>query len=162
MTWNEVVSNSSLAELPFKIETNEFGQVVLCRPKLVWHSIYQEAIQGLLRKHLKGGRVPPECPIETRKGVKVADVAWMSIGFLRAHLGEDAFLSAPEICIEVISPSNTINEIKQKRKLYLERGALEVWTCDLKGNVQFFNADGELEQSSLAPKFPKLITLDLE
>jgi Uma2 family endonuclease len=161
MTWHEVVSNPDLAGLPFKIETNEFGQVVMS-PASAWHSIYQEAIQALLRKHLKGGRVPPECPIETRKGVRVADVAWMSLKFLRAHLGEEAFLSAPEICIEVISPSNTVNEIKQKRKLYLERGAIEVWTCDLKGNVQFFDAQGELEQSVLAPKFPKLISLDLE
>ena len=161
MTWHEVVTNPDLAGLPFKIETNEFGQVVMS-PASAWHSLFQEAIQGLLRKHLKGGRVPPECPIETRKGVRVADVAWMSVGFLRAHLGEEAFLSAPEICIEVISPSNTVSEIKQKRKLYLERGALEVWTCDLKGNVQFFDADGALEQSVLAPKFPKLISLDFE
>jgi Uma2 family endonuclease len=161
MTWHEVVSNPDLAGLPFKIETNEFGQVVMS-PASAWHSLYQGAIQVLLRKHLKGGQAPPECPIETRKGVKVADVAWMSLDFLRAHLGEEAFLSAPEICIEVLSPSNTVSEMTQKRKLYLERGALEVWTCDLKGKVQFFDADGELEQSVLAPKFPKLISLDLE
>ena len=95
MTWHEVISNSSLAELPFKIETNEFGQVVLSRPESAWHSLYQGAIQVLLRKHLKGGQVPPGCPIGTRKGVKVADVAWMSLEFLRVHLGEEAFLNAP-------------------------------------------------------------------
>jgi hypothetical protein len=29
MTWHEVVSNPDFAGLPFKIETNEFGQVVM-------------------------------------------------------------------------------------------------------------------------------------
>lgn len=161
MNWRDVTTNPQLANLPFKIETNEFGQVVMS-PATAWHSLYQETLQVLIRKHIKGGRVPPECPIETSKGVKVADVAWMSREFLREHVGEDAFSSAPELCVEIISPSNTTEEMDQKRALYLERGAKEFWTCDLKGHVRFFNADGELEASNLAPKFPKRVTLDVD
>ena len=34
---------------------------------------------------------------------------------------------APEICVEVTSPSNSKEEIEHKTELYLAKGALEVW-----------------------------------
>jgi hypothetical protein len=43
MTWQEIVNNKDLANLPFKIETNEFGQVVLRSKKF---------IQGIYQSHL--------------------------------------------------------------------------------------------------------------
>jgi Uma2 family endonuclease len=158
VTWREVVVHPSLVDLPFKIETNRFGQVVMS-PATSWHGLYQGAIQDLIREHIQGGNVAQECPIQTSDGVKVADVAWLSPPFLKAHLSEDVFSSAPEICIEIVSPSNTALEIKTKRLLYIATGASEVWTCDLKGNMRFFDESGELEASRLAPGFPTLVLL---
>ena len=158
MTWREVVVHPSLVDLPFKIETNRFGQVVMS-PATSWHGSFQGVIQDLIRIHIAGGNVAQECPVQTSDGVKVADVAWLSAAFLKAHLSEDVFLSAPEICIEIVSPSNTALEMKAKRLLYLEAGAAEVWMCDLKGNVRFYDSSGERETSSLAAGFPDLVTL---
>ena len=158
MTWREITENPILANLPYKIETNEFGQVVMS-PAKAMHGLFQGVIQNLLTHLIDGGQTMPEAPIETRLGVKVADVAWLSKDFLLAHLEEDAFSAAPELCIEVISPTNTQKEITQKRKLYFEAGASEVWTCALTGQIRFYSVAGELEQSSLTPKFPKMISV---
>ena len=161
MTWQEIVENPSLAGLPFKIETNEFGQVVMSPTKYL-HGIFQARLSRLLETHLPNGIVSNETAIETRKGVKVPDVAWSSFAFFELHREEFALSSATEICIEVISKSNTVREIATKRKLFFERGALEVWTCDLEGNVHFYDAQGELERSLLAPKFPTLVLLNTQ
>ncbi len=158
MTWREVVAHSSLADMPFKIETTGFGQVVMS-PATSWHGLFQGAIQDLIREFIVGGSVAQECPVQTSDGVKVADVAWLSSEFLKAHLSEDVFLTAPELCIEIISPSNTALEIRTKRLLYLSAGATEVWTCDLKGNMRFYAHSGELESSVVAADFPKLVSL---
>ncbi|HUP80104.1 MAG TPA: Uma2 family endonuclease, partial [Pirellula sp.] len=45
---------------------------------------------------------------------------------------------APEICVEVRSPSHTPSEIQTKRYLYFEAGAEEVWICELDGLIEFY------------------------
>jgi hypothetical protein len=57
----------------------------------------------------------------------------------------------------VIRPSNKSEEIEEKILLYFAAGALEVWTCDLKGRMQFFDPLGKLKISKLVPEFPKLV-----
>ncbi len=70
-------------------------------------------------------------------------------------MGDRASCSvAPEICVEVVSASNTAEEMAHKRKLYFEAGAAEVWFCDEQGAVQFFSVKGTLKRSRLCPKFP--------
>jgi Uma2 family endonuclease len=64
---------------------------------------------------------------------------------------------APEICVEVLSDSNTENEMAEKRHLYFARVAREVWVCDTGGRLRFFDADGEIKTSALAPAFPQQI-----
>jgi Uma2 family endonuclease len=158
MTWQEIVNNQDLANFPFKIETNEFGQVVMSPRKYI-HGIYQAHLASLLEQFLTNGITSTETAIATRKGVKVPDVAWSSYAFFNAHRDELELSEAPELCAEIISPSNTVKEISSKRKLFFERGALEVWTCDLNGNMCFYDVDGELEVSKLAPEFPKSIEI---
>jgi hypothetical protein len=74
MTWQEIVSNKDLANLPFKIETNEFGQVVISPTKYI-HGIYQARLVELIKQFLMNGITSTETAIATRKGVKVPDVA---------------------------------------------------------------------------------------
>ena len=54
-----------------------------------------------------------------------------------------------EVCIEVLSPSNTQSEMDEKRGLYFARGANEVWLCDEQGNLSFYDCTGLLPSSSL-------------
>lgn len=68
---------------------------------------------------------------------------------------------APEICIEVLSFSNTSSELEEKQMPYFSVGAIEFWVCDENGNMTFFDANGPLTASILIPEFPykvKIIT----
>jgi Uma2 family endonuclease len=60
---------------------------------------------------------------------------------------------APEICVEVLSEANTEDEMQEKRYLYRDAGANEVWVVDQERHVRFFGED-EREHSALAPDFP--------
>jgi Uma2 family endonuclease len=156
MKWQEVCEHPSLKDLPFKIELNERGQLLMT-PVKVYHSLYQGKIAALLRQHIDGGEVLVECAIATGKGTKVADVAWISAERLAPIKNEVECPVAPEICIEVLSDSNTLAEMNQKAYLYFAQGAEEVWICNPQGGMRFFNAQCELNNSILAPAFPKQI-----
>ena len=56
--------------------------------------------------------------------------------FQRKKYGEVTPLKvAPEICIEILSPSNSNTEIVDKIDLYLAKGAKEVWIVDESGKI---------------------------
>jgi Uma2 family endonuclease len=150
MNWQEVCAHPSLRNLPFKIELNEWGQVVMS-PTKIYHSNFQARIARRLPEE---GEVFTECAIKTAKGTKVADVAWASDERAAIIQDETAASIAPEICVEILSTSNTSDEIKEKRTLYFAAGAQEVWTCNKKGVIKFYDHAGELKQSRLVPNFP--------
>ncbi|MBT9096879.1 Uma2 family endonuclease [Methylovulum psychrotolerans] len=156
MNWQEVCEHPSLRDLPFKIELDEYGRVIMC-PVKVYHSLLQVRIAVLLERLLQKGAALSECAISTSKGTKVADVAWASSEVLRIIKTEAEASVAPEICVEIISASNTAREMAEKRQLYFEAGAQEVWMCDEKGAMSFFNADYPLLHSVLVPQFPEKI-----
>ncbi len=96
----------------------------------------------------------PSLPVATPEGVKVPDVTWASDERLEEmdETGDPPTI-APEICIEVMSGSNDWDEMKEKRELYREAGAEEVWVVTEEGEVYFF-ADEELQASGIAKEFP--------
>jgi Uma2 family endonuclease len=75
--------------------------------------------------------------------------------------GQVCFPKAPEICVEVLSPSNTEAEIREKMRLYFDAGAQEVWWCSQTGVMTFFGpaASKPLHGSKLCPRFPKQVKL---
>ena len=156
MDWQEVCEHPSLQDLPFKIELNERGEI-LAFPLTVIRSAYQGAIGFLLGYLRRDGNVLIACAIHTIKGTKVADVAWASTARFQQIKDETECSIAPEVCIEVLSLSNSDSEIQEKRRLYFDRGAVEVWTCEADGAMHFYNAAGRLEQSVLFPSFPQQI-----
>ncbi len=115
--WEEVLCDPRLCDLPYKVETNRYGQLVMT-PHKPLHSGYQGMIVELLRAHLATGVIAPELAIATEDGVKVADVAWMSAGLWSQIKTESAATRAPEICVEVLSDRNTLPEIERKAPLY--------------------------------------------
>jgi len=157
MNWQQVSEHPSLQNLPFKIELNERGQILMS-PAKVAHSAYQGEIEYFLRSILKKGKTLPECAIWTRKGTKVADVAWVSQQRFSTIKHETECSIAPEICIEVCSDSNTNEEMEEKRQLYVEQGAKEVWICE-NGHINFYNAQQKIEKSALVPEFPNRIDI---
>jgi len=158
MRWEEVCEHPSLRDLPFKIELNEHGEIVMNAVKVI-HSLYQGEIEFLLRSLLKTGKTLPECAIKTERGTKVADVAWASPDRVRTIKYETECSIAPEICVEVHSSSNTDDEMDEKRRLYFASGAIEVWLCK-GGAMSFYGLDGKMERSSLVPGFPLKIEIE--
>jgi Uma2 family endonuclease len=150
MQWQEVCEHPSLQNLPFKIELNERGQILMS-PVKVYHSAFQGKISRLLPDN---GIVLPECAIKTTKGTKVADIAWCSEQRFKIIEREAECSVAPELCIAVISSSNTKIEMEEKRQLYISAGAIEFWVCNEEGAVMFLDADGQLKNSKLVPSFP--------
>jgi Uma2 family endonuclease len=154
--WNEIVRDPALRDLPYKIETNARGHILLI-PHTAHHSDQQGDVMDLLRQYAPSGLVRPEFPICTEKGTKLPDVAWITKG-RREEMREtgDPPTLAPEICVEVMSDSNDWDEMHEKRALYLQAGAEEVWIVSEDGNVHFF-AEEELGASDIAPEFPKKV-----
>ncbi len=152
MTWEEVINDPILRDLPFKIELNRFGQILMS-PASNKHGIIQYATgRAIERKKRKPkGTIITECSVQTSDGVKVADVAWASDDFMAEHGEVTPYEKAPEICVEVVSPSNTKEEIKTKVELYLAKGALEVWVVNDKKQFKFFTHTGEIKKSRLIP-----------
>ena len=160
MNWQEVCTDPLLRDLPYKIELNEWGQIVMS-PASSRHSILQGLLIDALNRLKTDGLVFPECPIQTFKGVKVPDVVWVSSRFLSEHGEENPFSLAPEICIEVLSPSNTPQEMQEKCELYFARGGLEVWICDEQGGLQFFDCKGQIPASRIFPGITQIESIHL-
>jgi Uma2 family endonuclease len=161
-TWEAICNDRSLQDLPYKIETNRYNQIVMS-PASFWHSDYQGEISGLLREMLKGGRAVVECAVQTSDGMKVADVAWISKARRASHRKAVSLPIAPEICVEVASDSNTRAELTEKMRLYFEAGAEEVWFCDEDGRMEFFtkaSAPEPVPASVMCPGFPQQIDTD--
>lgn len=152
MQWQDVLADKSLQDLPYKIELNERGNIEMS-PASLMHSRLQGKLTAILSKEL-GGEVFTELAIKTRLGVKVPDIAWGTEDYFRQHCDDICATVAPDICIEVLSPSNTMAEMQDKILLYLEAGAVEVWLVEPHGLIRFFNAAGEQKNSS----FTKNIT----
>lgn len=150
MQWADVIEDSTLQNLPYKIELNEWGNIVLS-PASNRHGLLQAELAGLLREQKTDGKVLTECSVNTYKGVKVADIAWGSDEFFSKNGINTPYDEAPEICIEIISPSNSVAEMQEKISLYLSKGAKEVWLCGDDGALEYYSYRGRMEKSELYP-----------
>lgn len=145
MRWADVLVDRSLRDLPYKIELDRYGNIVMS-PASNKHGRLQFLLGSLLERQL-GGEALMECSVDTPEGVKVADVAWCSPDFLARHDYTTPYPEAPEICVEVRSPSNSNEAMRTKIALYLGQGAREVWMVFETGEVRLFGPEGERARS---------------
>jgi Uma2 family endonuclease len=153
MEWQEVIEHPALQNLPFKIELNEYGKIEMS-PASNRDGRLQTKILLLLEQYGVDGECYLECSITTRKGVKVADVAWGSRAFFDSYGEQTPLPMAPDICIEILSPSNSKAEMVEKVDLYLAKGAREVWLCDDDGRIEIHTPAGMVERSTIVVEFP--------
>lgn len=149
LRWAELCSDPGLNDLPYKIELNAYGTIEMS-PTSTKHARFQATIAHELTRQLPAGTVMTECPIATIEGVRVPDVAWASPEFVARHGDATPLPQAPEICVEVRSPSNSDAEMEMKTRAYLAAGALEVWVISDAGACQVFGADGARAASRFA------------
>ena len=120
----------------FDYELHDGELVQVTRPNRM-HVGMQARLVRLLNSELdKQGFVSTEVPFRVSQGdLRVADVAFVT--WLRWEVpGSETLVGAPELVIEVLSPSNTAAEMYAREKLCLENGCLQFWTVDLM-NQQF-------------------------
>lgn len=147
--YRNMCDDPCLANVPGKIELDVWGRLLMTPP-----STYHGLVQGRLAHKLKtvlGGEVITEAPIVTPTGLFLPDVAWASASFIAAHGAQSPLMRAPEICIEVISPSNSVKELTEKREAYLASGAQEVWLVYPKSKrCELYGQTGRMQSSRYA------------
>lgn len=130
-------------------------------PAKLYHGAFQSEIGHILKSIRKQqGKVVAGCAIGTERGTKVADVAWFSQERWEAVKDEFESPVAPEICVEIVSESNTEKEFSEKMGLYFEKGAREFWLCEKDGTMRFWDRrQGRVPKSLLMPEFPDKVDI---
>ncbi len=147
--WAELIADRTLRDLPYKIELNAWGKIEM-NPASNRHGLLQARMASELSRQLPDGEAITECSVLTEIGVRVPDAAWASAQFLELHAEVTPFPRAPEICVEIVSPSNSEDEIQAKTAAYLAAGAQEVWIVSEDGAVRYFDTGGERTKTRFA------------
>jgi Uma2 family endonuclease len=146
--WQQMLHDPMLADVPGKIELNEKGTIELSPPN-TRHGILQAFVTGALQRLRPEGTTITECAVETDIGVRVPDVVWASPDFMSKYGTMSPLPCAPELCVEVLSPSNTEPEMQQKTAAYLAAGAVEVWLVNEDGTLEMLSSQGSVATSAL-------------
>jgi Uma2 family endonuclease len=130
--------------------------VAVTRPKLK-HSLVQRNLRELLMTLAESGSyVDTELAYRPLPEYElwVADVAYVSAERFRQADPDDNIRGAPELVVEVLSPSNTAAEINEKVQICLANGSREFWVVDINrqqvkvttqdGQTATWQADGEI------------------
>jgi Uma2 family endonuclease len=111
------------------------GELVEAPPPKFKHSIIQRRIAQLIT-----AVCPPDAFVTTECGFRAipeheyrtADVVYISPEGYAGAKDSDYFQGAPDMVIEVLSPSNTKAEMREREALCLANGCLEFWVLDEK------------------------------
>jgi len=151
--WQQLAADPLVAAIPFKVELNEKGAIEVS-PPTTRHAFLQSFVSHELRLQRPDGTTFTECPVETEIGVRVPDVVWVSAEFMQLHGAESEFRAGPDLCVEVLSPTNTRAEIDEKVAAYLAAGAREVWVIDDDGVPAIYASSGRIARSALGFDLP--------
>jgi Uma2 family endonuclease len=148
--YRELCDDPCLASVPGKIELDVWGRVLMTPPPSAYHGLTQSRLDYKLRTVL-GGEVITEAPIVTPLGLFLADLAWLSPAYVATHGIKTPLAPAPELCIEVVSPTNSVKELSEKRHAYIAAGAQEVWLVYPRSKrCEFYDKQGLVPQSRYA------------
>ena len=117
--YREVCADVRFSNVPGKIELDLWGRVLMT-PASTYHGL----IQGRVCQKLAvlDGETLVQPGIATAMGLFVPDITWASAQFMNAYGGETPLTRAPDLCIEVVSPSNSVKELDEKRNGLPRRG----------------------------------------
>jgi Uma2 family endonuclease len=156
--WLEICNDPAYADRPERFEIDSAGQLIMSPPPGFHHRQRARAIANLLDQLHAGELATVEQAILTRDGqVRIADVVLLTASQKRWLIANPTgpLPTAPPVCIEIRSPSNTHSQIDAKRALYFDAGAREVWICNIDGSIIFFvSPDHQQSTSILCPGFP--------
>ncbi|MGH9578170.1 MAG: Uma2 family endonuclease [Terriglobales bacterium] len=133
---------------PDRYELSQFGEWILSPKPSTGHQRVASVVAFQLTTQL-GPDAVTEVSVYTDRGIRVPDVVWMPAARWLDAKGQNPLAFVPDVCVEVLSPSNTREEISMKVNAYLRGGAREAIVVGLKGEVDFFGPLGKLELSAL-------------
>ena len=151
--WRQLATDPLVAAIPFKVELNEKGAIEVS-PPTTRHALLQAYVSRELARQRPEGTTFTECPVETEIGMRIPDVVWASPEFMQRHGTESEFRSGPDLCVEVLSPSNTRPEIDEKVAAYLAAGSREVWVVGEDGVPEIHANGGRIAASTLGFDLP--------
>jgi len=136
------------ANIPGKVELDTWGRIIMS-PASTYHSMLEaRLIQKLANLD---GQALVEVGVLTAIGLLVPDVAWASAEFMATHGNETPLTAAPELCIEVASPSKSLRELNEKVTAYLAAGATEAWIVYPQSRrFEFYGKDDRLPWTAFA------------
>ena len=141
--WLQICTDPAFADRPERFEIDAAGQLIMSPPPGFDHRQRARAIANLLDQLHAGELATVEQAILTRDGqIRIADVVLLTNAQKRWLLANPTspLPTAPPVCVEILSRSNTPAEIEEKRALYFEASATEVWICNLDCSMLFFLA----------------------
>jgi Uma2 family endonuclease len=135
-----------LPDLPAGHYELRHGELVTVSPPKHQHYSIQHRLRRLLEKAAGGaGEVEIEMAFRAlpEHEYRIADVAFLSKDRWDRIPSDGTLAGAPDLVIEVLSPSNIVAEMFDKRTLCLENGAREFWAVDIdRRRVEVSTPDG--------------------
>jgi len=146
--WQALCNDPTFEDVAGKIELTEWGEILMS-PLGKLHGLVAVRVAGHLMQSL-GGRTIVEVGVATAIGVRAPGVAWCSDAYLAAHPEEDMPLSsAPEICVEIASPSNALPKLREKAMAYIGAGAVEAWILfPQTRQIEYYGRSGRQDASA--------------
>jgi Uma2 family endonuclease len=119
----------------YELRHGELVQVTLPKKK---HAVIQKKLSRLFEQYAgQAFWVQEEMafrPLPEHE-LRVADVGVVTLARWDQTDSEDNLPGAPDVVVEVLSPSNTVAEIIEKQRLCLENGCREFWAVEPKSRV---------------------------
>jgi Uma2 family endonuclease len=144
--WREILADPRLTDFVGKIDLDCWGRIIMS-PVNTDHGAIAANLAILLKAQL-GGRTLVEVGVQTTSAIYAPDVAWCTDDFLASHRNETPLARAPDICVEIASPSNAIHDLRAKARAYIEAGATEAWVVFPKSKrIEFHGKQGTLQQT---------------
>ncbi len=129
-------------------ELNEFGEWIVSPTPTPGHQRVAFAVGVQMTTQL-GPDAAQEVPVLTDRGVRIPDVIWMPPERWAEYKGYSPLTIVPDVCVEVLSPGNTREEIMMKVGAYLRGGAREAIVVGLGGEIEHFGVEGRRETNAL-------------
>jgi Uma2 family endonuclease len=152
-------------QLPERTDVRQelhWGQVVtLTFPKKRRTKLQSRLVELLSPKMQALGLVAAEFPFRAlpEYDLRAADVAFVTRARWDATDDDDNLHGAPELVIEVLSPSNTTAGLREKAALCLSNGAEEFWVVDPKRQtVSVTRRHGESRLYQSGDRIPLLLS----
>jgi Uma2 family endonuclease len=144
------------------------GEIVRMSPSGAEHGNVAGNVLAVVREFVKRRRLGRVFAAETGfklapRRVRAPDVAFVRADRVAGGIPRKFFEGAPDLAVEVVSPSDTSLEVKAKVEDWLSRGTRSCWVVDPKtrlvvvhhpgGQVMRFDEKGLLRDEDVLPGF---------